>query len=253
MSEISICIPTYEYGGDGVKYLSELFDTLRVQTLQDFNIVVSDHSIDDEIYDFCKKSGEEFEITYVRNHYGRGYQSPNTNCAINIASGRIIKLIYQDDIFVDPQALQKLKERFDSGCKWLLHGFTHTTDCIETHRDCAPKWTERMLEGNNQLGSPSCVAFLRESKMEMDEEIKLLIDTDLYHRMRMEYGMPEIMDDVLIANREHDNRVSGGGVDYDTMLEDSTGKRWVVNSKELEHLYKKHSDFFKTRKYPDEA
>ena len=38
MSEISICIPTYEYGGDGVKYLSELFDTLRVQTLQDFNI-----------------------------------------------------------------------------------------------------------------------------------------------------------------------------------------------------------------------
>ena len=89
--------------------------------------------------------------------------------------------------------------------------------------------------------------------MEMDEEIKLFIDTDLYHRMRMEYGMPEIIDDVLIANREHDNRVSGGGVDYDTMLEDSTGKRWVVNSKELEHMYKKHSDFFKTRKYPDEA
>ena len=45
MSEISICIPTYEYGGDGVKYLSELFDTLRVQTLQDFNIVVSETEV----------------------------------------------------------------------------------------------------------------------------------------------------------------------------------------------------------------
>ena len=49
MSEISICIPTYEYGGDGVKYLSELFATLRVQALPAFNIVVSDHSVDDEI------------------------------------------------------------------------------------------------------------------------------------------------------------------------------------------------------------
>jgi glycosyltransferase involved in cell wall biosynthesis len=55
MSEISICIPTYEFKGDGVKYLSELFDTLRVQTFQDFNIVVSDHSVDDEIHDFCKE------------------------------------------------------------------------------------------------------------------------------------------------------------------------------------------------------
>ena len=53
MSEISICIPTYEFKGDGVKYLSELFDTLRVQTFQDFNIVVSDHSVDDEIHDFA--------------------------------------------------------------------------------------------------------------------------------------------------------------------------------------------------------
>ena len=62
MSEISICIPTYEFKGDGVKYLAELFDTLRVQTFQDFNIVVSDHSIDDEIHDFCKKSSEDFEM-----------------------------------------------------------------------------------------------------------------------------------------------------------------------------------------------
>ena len=72
MSEISICIPTYEFKGDGVKYLSELFDTLRVQTFQDFNIVVSDHSVDDEIHDFCKEASELFEIIYIRNQYGRG-------------------------------------------------------------------------------------------------------------------------------------------------------------------------------------
>ena len=49
MSDISICIPTYEFKGDGVKYLSELLDSLRKQTFKNFDIVVSDHSLDDKI------------------------------------------------------------------------------------------------------------------------------------------------------------------------------------------------------------
>jgi glycosyltransferase involved in cell wall biosynthesis len=65
MSEISICIPTYEFKGDGVKYLSELFDTLQLQTFQDFNIVVSDHSIDDEIHDFCKEKLVNFLRSFI--------------------------------------------------------------------------------------------------------------------------------------------------------------------------------------------
>ena len=120
MTEISICIPTYEFKGDGVKYLSELFDTLRVQTFQDFNIVVSDHSVDDEIHDFCKKSSEEFEIIYIRNQYGRGNLGPNTNVALEHGTGRILKVVYQDDLFVNRDALQVLKDAYDTGCKLSL-------------------------------------------------------------------------------------------------------------------------------------
>ena len=40
------------------------------------------------------------------------------------------------------------------------------------------------------------------------KNLNLLIDTELYHRMRVKYGMPAIIDDVLTANREHDNRTS---------------------------------------------
>ena len=46
MSEISVCIPTYEFRGEGVRYLTEIFDGLRKQTFQDFEIVISDHSKD---------------------------------------------------------------------------------------------------------------------------------------------------------------------------------------------------------------
>ena len=251
MSQISICIPTYEYKGRGVEFLAELFDSIERQTFRDFDIVISDHSKDDVIQEWCRHCHYDFEITYIRNPNGRGYQAPNTDCAIENAEGRIIKLIYQDDIFVDENALQKIYDAFENGAKWLVHGFTHTTDGVETHRDCAPKWSPRMLEGDNLLGSPSCTAYLNGTYLGMDDEMKLLIDTELYHRMRMEHGMPSMLDDVLIANREHDNRMSAAHVDYDATISDSS-RTWLVNKAEIEHIYKKHSDYFVTRKYPDE-
>ena len=187
MSEISICIPTYEFKGDGVKYLSELFDTLRVQTFQDFNIVISDHSIDDEIHDFCKKSSEDFEIIYIRNQYGRGNLGPNTNVAMEHGTGRILKVVYQDDLFVNKEALQILKDAYDSGCKWAFNSFCHTKDGKNTFREVVPRWCDKMLEGRNLLGNPSCVSLLNSCKMYMSEDLNLLVDTDFYHRMRMKH------------------------------------------------------------------
>lgn len=254
MSEISVCIPTYEYKGDGVKYLSDIFDGLRKQTFQDFEIVIADHSVDDEIHDFCERSSEEFSIMYMKNPNDRGYQASNINCVIENAEARIIKLILQDDIFVDDKALEKIKNAFDeSGCKWLFHGFTHTTDGVETHRDCVPEWAEMLLEGNNLLGSPSCVAFLNESKLYLDRKLKLLVDTEFYHRMRMKHGLPHIIPDVLIANREHEGRTSASGINYDTVLQGTDGRRWMVNGEELEYLHQKHNEFYQLRRYPDEV
>ena len=189
MPEISVCIPTYEFKGQGVKYLTDIFDGLRTQTFQDFEIVVSDHSKDDVIQNFCEESSKEFTITYMKNPNGRGFQASNINCVMENAECRILKLIMQDDLFVNDQALEKIKQGFDkTNCKWLFHGFTHTTDGVETHRDCVPRWCDMMLEGRNLLGSPSCLALLNESKMYLDTNIKLLVDTEFYHRMRIDHG-----------------------------------------------------------------
>jgi glycosyltransferase involved in cell wall biosynthesis len=254
MSEISVCIPTYEYKGDGVKYLSDIFEGLRKQTFQDFEIVIADHSKDDEIRNYCFEQSEDFPITYMKNPNDRGYQASNINCVIENAESRIIKLILQDDIFVDDRALEKIKNAFDeTECKWLVHGFTHTTDGVETHRDCVPEWADMLLEGNNLLGSPSCIALLNESRIYLDRQLKLLVDTEFYHRMRMEHGLPHIISDVLIANREHEGRTSASGIDYDAILEGSDGRKWMVNGAEVQYIHKKHSDFLKIRRYPDEA
>lgn len=252
MPEISICIPTYEFKGKGVEYLSDVFDGLKKQTFQDFEIVISDHSLDDSIRDFCEESSQYFAITYVQNPNGRGLLAPNTNCALEHALGRILKIMYQDDLIVDDNALTKIKKGFDeTNCKWLFHGFTHTTDGIETHRDCVPVWCDMMLQGRNLLGNPSCFAFLNETKMYLDTNLQLLIDTELYHRMRMEHGMPHIISDILVATREHEERTSST-MKYDTRIDHPNGG-WLVNRYELEYVEEKHKEFCQSGgKYPDE-
>ena len=89
--ELSICVPTYECRGKGTQYLSELFLSLKTQSYQGFEIVISDHSINNEIFEFCE-SQSQFEITYLRNPNDRGSQSANTNCALRHAENKIIKL-----------------------------------------------------------------------------------------------------------------------------------------------------------------
>jgi glycosyltransferase involved in cell wall biosynthesis len=249
MTEFSICIPTYEYNGDGVKYLKKLFDSLKGQTFEDYNIIISDHSKDDEIYDFCEISSNEFEIVYVKNENGIGKLGPNTNCALEFATGRIIKLIYQDDFFFDNQALEKIKTAFDtSDKKWLMNGFIHTEDEINFFRPLIPRWTDMLLEGRNLMGNPSAFSILNEYKLYTDENLNLLIDTEFYHRLRCEYGMPYIVDDILTANREHPNRMSSGGIQYDMQINHPEGG-WLVNKGEYEYVTEKHKN---NREYPDE-
>ena len=55
MSRFSICIPAHDRGENGPKWMRELFDSIKKQTLQDFDIVVVDESENDLILNTCKE------------------------------------------------------------------------------------------------------------------------------------------------------------------------------------------------------
>jgi glycosyltransferase involved in cell wall biosynthesis len=239
-NDFSICIPTYECRGKGTQYLSELFSSLRTQSYQGFEIVISDHSINNEIFEFCETQSH-FEITYVRNPNDIGSQAANTNCAINQAENKIIKIIYQDDLFIDNDALKKIKSAFDAGATWVMNGFAHTEDGKTFFRPMIPKWTEELLIGRNLLGSPSCCSMLNTLKEEMDENLSLLIDTDLYYRLAQKLGKPQIIEDILIANREHSDRVSSN-INYDIQIQHPEGG-WLMNKQEYDYVTNKHNKF----------
>jgi hypothetical protein len=52
--KISICVPTWEQFGKGKFFLEKLFTTVYEQSYKNFQVVISDHSLDDEIENLCK-------------------------------------------------------------------------------------------------------------------------------------------------------------------------------------------------------
>lgn len=249
MIEISIAIPTYEMKGIGNQYLSELFETIRYQDFDNFEVCVSDQSKDNSIFEVCEEYANYFSIRYFKNTKDIGNGPANTNSAVEMCSGKITKLIFQDDLFINRLALSKIKKTFDEqSCNWCLSGFAHTNNGTDHFRPMIPKWTDMMLEGRNLLGSPSCVSFLTEKFEKFDEKLQLLMDTDFYHRMRYLHGFPFILEEYLISNREHSNRISSSNVKYNKIIDHAEGS-WAVNEEELNYVLEKNKN---TRIYPDE-
>ena len=247
---ISVAIPTYEMKGAGSQYLFHLLENIRNQKFKDFEVCISDHSENDEILDGCGEFANYFTVKYFKNEEKKGNGPANTNSVLEMCEGKITKLIFQDDLIIDPWALTKINHAYETTkCNWCFNGFAHTRDGVSHHRMMVPRWTDMMLEGRNLLGSPSCVSFLTDKFVGFDENLVLLMDTDFYHRMRYNHGMPHIIEDILTSNREHDNRVSSSGVQYDARIEHPEGS-WLVNQKELNYVLEKNKD---TREYPDET
>ena len=248
MSEFSIAIPAHDRGENGPKWMRELLDTLVQQTCQDFEVVISDQSKNDNIMEACKDY--DFDFTYCK--YTGNIPCENINVALENCTGRIIKIMFSDDIVVANDALEIIHKEYENGCKWAFSGFCETKDGIELYDIKYPQWTQETILGRNLLSSPSVVSLLNECKLEFDSDLKLLLDVDFYHRMRWEHGMPTMIPHVLVANRNHDDRISSNSTSkYDMMLAHPEGG-WMMNSKELQYVTGKYPEFMKTKKYPDE-
>ena len=70
----TIAIPTWEINGKGVEYLEYSLNIIAHQTFKDFDIVISDHSINDDIKNLCK------EWSSNRYYYRFDYANCNTYC-----------------------------------------------------------------------------------------------------------------------------------------------------------------------------
>lgn len=209
---ISICIPTWECYGRGFEFINDLLRTIEIQTFKDFEVCISDHSLNDAVLSEVKQFENKFRIVYFRNESNRRNSSSNTNKAIELSSGEIIKVMFQDDFFYDDEALEKIYNEFETSDKmWLVNGCNHTqNDGHSFYQEMYPSWNEKFLEGVNTISSPSVLSIRKEciKEVKFDDNLVMLMDCDYYYNCNKKFGKPIFLNDILVSNRIHQNQIS---------------------------------------------
>lgn len=198
----SICIPTYEMKGLGVSYLRGTFENLAIQTFTNFEVVISDHSIDDQIWELCVEFENLFPLNCIKNNANRGSSSSNINNAIKSARGLWIKVLFQDDYFLDSNALEIIHDKIKRGeGGWLASACQHTNDGELLFNSHFPSYHTDIHLGENTIGAPSNIAFKNKGSIFFDRNLIWLMDCELYKRLELKFGLPIILDQICIVNR----------------------------------------------------
>ncbi len=141
----------------------------------------------------------DYEIIITKD----GKMAENTNSAIKKAKGKVIKVMYMDDYFMHPNALQNIVHGFESfSGQWLVTGciHDHVGDIVNPHY---ARYDEAIRGGENTIGSPSVLAFINQVGMKdlvmFDEKMSWLLDCDLYARLHDRYGPPIVLNDINVV------------------------------------------------------
>ena len=222
---VSYCVPTHDHPRCE-QYMFDILYALSQQSYKDFELCVSHQGDDDKILRSLNDYWDIINITYRRAPEGN--ISVNTNNAMKMGEGDIIKILYSDDFILTSNLTEELDKAFTSDVSWAVTGFAHTLDNGLTHYNPKiPFYNDRLLEGINTLSSPSILAMRRDIKEYFDENLVMLMDCDMYYRLYENYGNPIVINDIHISNREHQNQTQRT---YEHLLPE-----------EIDYLKKKHS------------
>jgi hypothetical protein len=195
--------------GMGATYLEKSFGVLAKQTLDGFEVIVSDQSLNDDIKELCEVWQGRLNLRHYWNRDGERQASANTNHALKRARGAVHKVLFQDDFILSETALQEIFEAFDGlEAMWLLTGSGNTRDGQTIERPMVPHLTPKLHFGKNTVSSPSVLAIRASCEHQFDENLIWLMDVEFYARLWKNYGNPIILPETLVANRLHADQVS---------------------------------------------
>jgi len=206
---LSVAIPAYEMKGKGVEHLEWNFTQLESQIFTDFDIVVADHSRDDNIKLLCEKWNRKLCVHYLRNEEHRGSAAYNTDFAIQHSTGKYVKLLCQDDWLYTAFSLEKAVLAFDETTMWVATAYMHTRDKLHFFKYHCPSLNPKIYMCNT-LGTPSCITIRNSPDIpRMDKDLKYTYDCDWYYKLiNSSYGNPKIINDITIINYLWDGSIT---------------------------------------------
>jgi glycosyltransferase involved in cell wall biosynthesis len=109
MPRVSICLPNL----NNAKYLHERFDTIRNQTFQDWECIVSDNYSDDGAWDIIQSyAARDPRIICFQSPKDQAGMYPNWNHCLNKCQGEYVYVATSDDTMAD-DCLEKLMDALD--------------------------------------------------------------------------------------------------------------------------------------------
>jgi len=219
--------------GRGVEMLRELLASIHAQTYRDAEAVVSAHAdagewlkLDSECRDWAAQG------THIVCRFGVVGAAANLNNAIKDSHGGIIKPMFQDDKFIEPDSLQKIADAFLQGASWAAcksqnGGDPGMRDDLFTPYPHVS--VKNLREGENTYGSPSAMAW-RKNDLRFDENLAWLFDCEFYGRMAERYGVPAFVDTPIYI------RQWSGMATYTV----ATGHQRIMDSNYVVEKYRDH-------------
>lgn len=107
MKKISLCVPAY----NRVDTIKELINSFDKQIYQNKELVISDDSTNDDLYNFISKINRK-DITYSKNKHNIGF-TENLKKSYLLANGDYIVTLGDDDVLLKPNALSIYIDAFE--------------------------------------------------------------------------------------------------------------------------------------------
>lgn len=216
MTLVSVCIPTY----NSADYIIECLDSLLNQTLDSFEIIISDNCSTDNTVELVRKKNIK-NLKIYQNSKNLGI-AKNFNIVCNLAEGKYIKLLPSDDK-ITKDSLEKSVKCFEKNqdislvvsskriinqsSKTILKKVTSFSEGRHLGKDVIWKI---LNSGRNPLGEPTVAMFKKDSFKSVggfNEKYKLTLDIDLWVRL-LDKGNLYFIDEPLGDFRIHPNSQS---------------------------------------------
>ena len=108
MARVGIGLPVY----NGADYLHETLESIREQTFEDFELVISDNASTDDTFEICSAAAAaDRRIRVVRHERNQG-ATANFNYVLGQLSGSLVKWATHDDVLL-PTYLERCVQTFD--------------------------------------------------------------------------------------------------------------------------------------------
>jgi hypothetical protein len=150
-------------------------------------VVVSDNAQDDSITLMVDRWRHLLPLVHIRP--GTRRSTDTLNAGIRVATGDVVRILFQDDLLFGPDSLGQMMQAFHQGARWCVGPYMHLIDG-RLVRPITPFASTAIAYGVNTIGPPSVLSFVNAPPLLFDEDLVWLMDCEFYLRLMKRYGTP---------------------------------------------------------------